>query len=101
MPRYIVKLTDDETNVNYYLEWSSVVDAPVTRGMSKDDFIDYYLGKYGTSSLGELNDRMMRVEGKGTSAILYTSALDLISVNRAGKDESNLTFNEILQQYCK
>jgi hypothetical protein len=42
MGRFICKF-EDKDDV-YYLEWSTVVDAPVTFGMSLEEFKEYYRG---------------------------------------------------------
>jgi len=94
MPRYIVKLDD------YYLEWSTVVDAPVTFGMSLDGFRVYYQAEYGNAGLPVLMKRLERVESKGISSLIHESADDLLTFNRAGPNESTLTRDEILTAYC-
>jgi hypothetical protein len=100
MPRYIVKLTDEKTNTNYYLEWSTVVDAPITYGMSLEEFNDYYKEEYGNSGLEQLAARMERVEQKGTSSMLDASADEVISFNRAGDGETCITKEQIIQKFC-
>ena len=42
MSHYIVKLNDVNTNTDYYMIWSSVVDAPIVNGMSLEDFAEFY-----------------------------------------------------------
>lgn len=100
MPRMICKLTDPKTNTDYYFEWSTVVDAPVTYGEPLEDFKEYYRTKYGNSAMGELEDRLKRVEEKGTSSQIDYSIDDLIIGNRAGENEKELSKEEILDQYC-
>lgn len=95
MPRYIIKLNEQ------YLEWSTIVDAPVTRGMTLEDFKIYYLKSYGELALSELKKRLERVESKGTSSQIYESLDALIEGNRAGEDESELTKQEIIDKYCR
>lgn len=91
MPTYIIKIE------NYYLEWSTIVDAPISYGASLEEFRQYYQGKYGSE--GMLDERLKRVEKSGCSAYHYD--LDtLISCNRAGKDETCLTKEQIYQSYC-
>jgi len=89
MGRCIVKLKD------VYFEWSSVVDAPVTYGMKKEDFIDYYREEYGRSGMEELLKRLERVEKSGTSLLTQVSAEELLTFNRAGEKESCLSLDEI------
>jgi len=100
MPRYIVKLVDATNNKDYYLEWSTVVDAPVTHGMGLTQFTEYYQQEYGQSGMDGFDDRLKCVHEKGTSARYYDSAEDLVSFNRAGPGESPLTYEELVLYYC-
>lgn len=94
MGRYIIKLNE------YYLEWSTIVDAPVTFGMKRADFEAYYREMYGTEGSRDLPGRLERADKKGTSAHDHESAADVISGNRAGPNESKLTQDEIYRAYC-
>jgi hypothetical protein len=100
MPCYIIKLEDGKKE--YYLEWSTIVDAPVTFGMSKEDFLKHYVHEYGHSRtiLSELDRRMERVEETGTSARDRTLA-QVLEFNRAGPSEKCLTREQIIQKYCR
>lgn len=95
MPRYIIKLEGK------YLEWSTIVDAPVTEPMTLLDFRDYYKMRNGTESMLMLEPRLERVEEKGTSCHYYDSAEATIAHNRAGEDESCLTLEQILDYYVR
>jgi hypothetical protein len=99
MPRYIVKIVDD--GVPYYLEWSTIVDAPVTYGMSLEEFKEYYKSKYGEEGFAKLDERLERVEKFGSSTVDGWTALDVISGNRAGLNERELTFDEIVRKYIR
>jgi hypothetical protein len=101
MPRYIMKITDEKENKDYYLLWSSVVDAPVTYGMSLDEFKEFYKGEYGDDGMLGLNDRLERVEKTGTSAALYNSTDSFFEYNRAGENETCLDKEGILDKYCR
>lgn len=93
MGRYIIKLKD------HYLEWSTIVDAPVTFGMTLDEFRAHYQAEYGAQGMRDFEERLKRVEAKGTSAI--DRALDEVIVrNRAGPDEHSLRKHEIYKAYC-
>lgn len=99
MPRYIIKLSHE--GQDYYMEWSTIVDAPATYGMPLDEFRQYYQEEYGRSSLDELERRLVRVESTGTSCRLPGSTVDsLIEGNHAGNDEASLTKQEIIQKFC-
>ena len=93
MPRSIIKLKDQ------YLEWSTVVDAPVTTGMTLKDFKVYYRNEYGEDEMRGLEERLTRVDLEGVSSRL--SSLDeMLSYNRAGKNETTLTADQIYDFYC-
>lgn len=98
MPRYIVKLHDDRDNTDYYCEWSTIVDAPVTPMLSREEFEKYYKAEYGENGFRDWRYRMSRVANYGTSAYRYTAA-ELIEVNKAGDDEKTLTLYELIDQY--
>lgn len=93
MPRYICKLDD------MYFDWSTVVDAPITFGMTLEEYKEYYKSEYGNLSIssGEFDRRMKRVEETGTSSLLDKSIDSVIKGNRAGPKESELTKNQLIE----
>ncbi|MFA5053971.1 MAG: hypothetical protein WC565_07920 [Parcubacteria group bacterium] len=91
MSRFIVKLRD------HYMEWSTIADAPTTKLMPLDRFLKWYRCTYGESGMAELPERMARVEATGTSVYRET-AESVITGNRAGPDETELTMDEIYEQ---
>ena len=84
----------------YYLEWSTIVDAPVTYGMSLDDFKKHYRQQYGEQGMEELPARLERVEANGASWLSGKGAEDTILCNRAGPQETVLTKEQIHRAYC-
>ena len=100
MPTYICKV--NASGRDYYFEFSTVVDAPVTLGMTRKEFEKYYREEYGNRALesGEFQDRMKRVEAKGTSSHMHANVEELLSFNRAGKDETRLTIAQLIDAYC-
>ena len=101
MPRYIIKLSNSFNNKNYYLEWSTIVDTPLTHGMEIEEFKEYYKNNYGILSFEhELPERLERVEKSGTSSLSSTLE-DLIRTNNAGNDGQCLTYEEIIEKYCE
>jgi hypothetical protein len=95
MGRYVVKLADK------YLEWSTVVDAPITDGMTLEEFTSFYKEKYGSYAMEfEFPKRMERVEQFGISAYNYNNVDELIAYNRAGPEEICLTKEELIKEYC-
>jgi len=100
MPHYIIKL---ETAVGpRYLEWSTVVDAPVTYGMPLDAFTKYWRKEYGgDADRGDrLEARLRDVEAKGTDSFSDASVDATIANNRAGAGETRLTKEQIVEYYC-
>lgn len=94
MGRVIVKIED------YYLEWSSTADAPITFGMSLKEFESYHRDEYGRNGHRDFDRRMERVHEAGTSSHYKMTVEEIISGNRAGPDETELTPDEIYQAYC-
>lgn len=99
MPKYICKFQDKDQD--YYLEWSTIVDAPVTFGVSLDEFKNYYRQQYGNQGMAELQGRLKRVEEKGTSTLEGGSLDELIRGNRAGRNEQTYTKEQIIEWYCR
>ncbi len=99
MGRFICKLDDGDRS--YYLEWSTVVDAPVTNGMTLEEFVRYYRDKYGTDGMRDFPERMQRVEENGCSFFVMHSLKSLLSGNRAGEGETCLTKKQIIERYCR
>lgn len=93
MTGIIVKLADK------YLIWSSVVDAPVTYGMTLDELTEYIREEEGKVGLSELPARLKRVEQTGTSHVNGLTPAELILGNRAGYNETCLDMDELIQRY--
>ena len=93
MPHYIVKID------KWYFDWSTVVDAPVTYGMALESFKKWYRFEYGAQGMKDLPERLKRVGKHGTSAIPNQTVDQLISFNRAGDNEENLSKEMILEKY--
>ena len=90
MPRYICKLD------GLYFEWSTVVDAPVTPGMTLPEFEAYYRDEYGRSEFPLLAERLARVEATGTSSLIHGSVDEVIEYNRAGRGERHAARKQIV-----
>jgi len=103
MPRYAMKIHDEKLNKDWYLEWSTIVDAPVTYGMSLEEFTEYCRSEYGNSHMRlEFDDRMKRVEEQGSSCYFDTDGINhYFEYNRAGKNETVLNKEGILDKYCR
>ena len=90
MPRYIVH------HEGMFFEWSTVVDAPTTMAMGEDQFRDHYRRKYGEVMMPGLDARLDRARANGTSALPNESARQLIAGNRAGPDEEEISFEDVI-----
>lgn len=94
MPKHIVKIRDK------YFEWSTVVDAPTTYGMTETELHEHVRFHHGEEGMKELPERMERVAAKGTSSHMDTSLAELLQCNRAGEGEKHLTEDEIYAAYA-
>lgn len=83
-----------------FLEWSTVVDAPVTYGMTPEETRAYVLQRYGDEGAATVDSRMARAVERGTSCISppYTFA-DVVAGNRAGPDETELSKADLIRTY--
>jgi hypothetical protein len=100
MGRYVIRL-DDGPDDRWYLVWSTVVDAPLTYGLSRGAMLEYLLQCTGDHAWQAV-ERMDRVDAKGTSSFNPGASVDnLIECNRAGPNETKLTREQIIEQYCR
>jgi len=100
MPRYLFKVTDPLDGVHYYGEWSTIVDAPVTDLTSDlDELTAYIRRQYGEEGVRELPERLARVEKAGVSSYHGVTTESLLSGNRAGKGESELSLTQLIDEY--
>lgn len=77
-----------------YLVWSSIVDAPITYGCSLKQLKKFWQEEYGRNGLRELEQRL---EVQGTRA--FKTVDEVKTVNRAGKGETWLTTEQIVDYY--
>ena len=82
-------------------EWSSIVDAPITYGMDLDELHDYIRCEYARDGVSQLNARLGRVRKCGTSFIGHKCLEDSVLPNRAGKNEEELTIDQIYELYAE
>lgn len=94
MPRLPLKLHDNMTENDYYLEWSTIVDAPTTGGFEWGTFQALYQQCY-----AEYPERMARLDA--VRQMTREEAEEIIASNRAGPRESELTYEELLDRYCR
>ena len=82
----------------WYMVWSPVVDAPLSRGMPLPEFRQWYMDAGMGDHPGDLEDRLARVEEFGTSSLGGPS--NVFAVNAAGPNGERLTYAQIVEQYC-
>lgn len=83
-----------------FLEWSTVVDAPVTFGMSPSELRAYVRDRYGSEGVETLDDRMARAVAHGTSCRAPAYSFDdIVEGNRAGANETELSRAELVKFY--
>lgn len=99
MSRFLIKLNDGKKD--YYLEWSTIVDAPVTYGLSLEELKAYIKDEYGNEGMRELDQRLKRVEEHNHSLYTNESLETVIDFNRAGPKEGRLTIKGIIRSYCQ
>lgn len=76
--------------------WSTVVDAPVSRAMSREEMRAHLIVEYGRADTENHDRALDRAEAKGTSSLRGITLDDLIAGNRAGANETEATLSEIL-----
>lgn len=94
MPKFIVKLAEDK-----FVEWSTIVDAPVTYILSKEGMIEYLDAEYGRASKENNVVRVDRADKTGTSSMMGDDLESIVSGNRAGPKETEISLAEIIEQY--
>jgi hypothetical protein len=87
MGRYVAKLADDA-----YVEWSTVVDAPVSWIHKRDEAVR----EWGA-------ERVVRADVNGTSILdgypAGSTPEEIVRQNRAGPDETCISVAEIIDAY--
>lgn len=83
-----------------FLEWSTVVDAPVTVGMTAEELEDHIRAQYGSEGVSGLPARIARTVANGTSCISPPYSFDdLVDYNRAGPEETQLNREQLVRIY--
>lgn len=80
-----------------FFEWSTVIDAPVTCAMTREEYEAHYQNMHGLLGMRELPDRLERAVESGTSSRGRSSVEDMVAGNRAGEDESELSFDAVIE----
>ena len=99
MPRFTIKIKDR------YFHWSTIVDAPITDGMTVNEFREWYKAEYGREGYRqEAFDKMISMLEKypavnGSGHPVANTMKEAIRCNRAGENEKYLTAEQIYEQY--
>lgn len=94
MPTYIIHKD------GVYNFFSTVVDAPYfVHGLTLEQVTEYTREKYGSDGLAELPFRLERAHANGCSARYEETLEEAIRLNRAGPNESRLSFEDFVAQY--
>ena len=75
-----------------FFEWSTIVDAPRTHGMTEDELRDYIKEEEGNQGLRVLDERINKARKNGHSYFVSSdkTAEEFVRFNRAGPEESQL-----------
>lgn len=108
MPRFTVEID------GLWCTWSTVVDAPVTALMPKEDYEEWYRQRHEPHQRNkpdeiyeqemDLFEKKMertfeKVEETGCSNPRYEDADEVIAFNRAGPNEENLSKEELIERF--
>jgi hypothetical protein len=96
MPKFLIKLADEK-----FCEWSTISDAPASTISTKKDMADYLLEEYGNSNYEQQLVRLERCEKTGTSALDGSTMENIVSGNRAGENEKELSIEEIIKKFSQ
>lgn len=82
-----------------YIEYSTIVDAPTTIAVPRDEMREHLIERDGHGGNGGLaiDERLDRAKRKGSSSHLDESLRDAIICNRAGRDETEMTFDQFVR----
>lgn len=98
MGHVIMKLTHQRKR--RYIIYSTVVDAPITFGMTLKQLKSWWRIEYGKAGLQSLPYQMQRVHKFGTSYIYpEKDARYHLRNNRAGKNGKCLSYEELIKWY--
>lgn len=99
MPRFNMRIKDK------YFCWSTIVDAPITHGMTVEEYRKWYIFEYGNIAYDEQKFNNM-ISALDKNASVYGNGIvesetieDAILCNRAGENEAWITADEIYERY--
>lgn len=105
--KYFIRLPSQKQKKDYYIEWSTVVDAPISEPMS---YLDLYQSVTRDMELRHscVCDReyvyksLVEVTLFGAPIHIikqYGSVIKFVEYNRAGKSETTLRYDKIIDYY--
>lgn len=89
MGRFLVKIKER------YVLWSTVVDAPVNVFKDKAHCRAELLVEWGRVAELGIDEAIATCDERGVSSRRYTDVKDAVSYNRAGKNETSLSFGSL------
>ena len=92
MPRYIIEHVCSD-GVTRYMVWSTIVDAPITYGCSLDELFAFWRERHCEQGLQVLKQDL--------AAHGFDRLDDVIADNHAGKNETRLTRQQIIDYYLE
>lgn len=98
MPLYILY----HKPTNMYLEYSTVVDAPTTIAVTREEMRAYLIKRDGDGGDDgrAVDERLERAERKGSSCMLPGSTLELeVLCNLAGKNETTMSVEQFIRYF--
>lgn len=98
MPRFTLRL--DTPRGQRFMEWSTVVDAPVTWGVPLREYKRYYKERYGSDGMKHLATVLADIERTGAATAFGETAEQAVLCNRAGRGETGLTLQQIIEHWC-
>lgn len=86
----------ERATVRFFFDYSTVVDAPTSCAMTLFEYRRYYRKQNGQAGMDHLAERLTRAIANGSSAFDRETLADMVALNRAGKGETRLTVDELI-----
>ncbi len=94
MPHYILKIKTAKGP--RYIDWSTIVDAPVSGALTRAEIKEHWKRTYGSAASVDIGDRLKDADKYGTDCFDHSTIEQVIGGNRAGPRESELTLAQII-----
>ena len=99
MPHYILRIKT--TKGPRYIDWSTIVDAPVSDALSRAQIKAHWKRFYGVDASADIAERLKDADKYGTDCLDHSTIEQVIAGNRAGPRESELTLAQIIDRTTK